>query len=146
MLRISLLKVMSLLGLGYRTVLYCTVSNMQVSLLGVYIGTRNTFTLQRGVRHDQHVLVIWAFVTTWWAPPKIVGVDRGGAGQNLILIHCLSLFPSRSSLRNTYIITYWCFVYMKVWNLLARLSRYSTTVHCACSVVEYKYKTIIQLY
>ena len=45
-------------------VLYCTVSNMQVSLLGVYVGTRNMFTLQRGVRHDQHVLVIWAFVTT----------------------------------------------------------------------------------
>ena len=80
---------------------------MQVSLLGVYIGTRNMRTLQRGVRHDQHVLVIWAFVATWRAPPKIVGVDRGGAGQNLlILIDCLSLFPSRSSLGNTYIVTY----------------------------------------
>ena len=65
------------------------------------------FTLQRGVRHDQLVLVIWAFVTTWRAPPKIVGVDRGGAGQNpLIFIDCLSLFPIRSSLRNTYIMTY----------------------------------------
>ena len=53
---------------------------MQVSLLGIYIGTRNTFILQRGVRHDQHVLVIWAFVATWRAPPKIVGVDRGGGG------------------------------------------------------------------
>ena len=51
---------MSLLDLGplgYRTVLYCTVSNMQVSLLVVYIGTRKMVTLQRGVRHDQHVLV-----------------------------------------------------------------------------------------
>ena len=34
-LRISLLGVVSLLG--YRTILYCTVSNMQVSLLVVYI-------------------------------------------------------------------------------------------------------------
>ena len=38
--------------------LYCTVSNMQVSLSGVYIGTRITLTLQRGVRHDQQVIVI----------------------------------------------------------------------------------------
>ena len=28
---------------------------------------------------------------------------------------------------------------MKVRNLLARLSRYSITVHCACSVIQYKY-------
>ena len=51
------------------------------------------FTLQRGVRHDQHVLVILAFVTT-------CPVDGVGAGQNL-LSDCLSLFPSHSSLRNT---------------------------------------------
>ena len=96
---------MSLLDLA--TVLYCTVSNMQVSLLVVYIQARNTSTLQRGVRHDQHVLVIWAFVTTWRAPPKIVGVDRGGAGKNpLILMDCLSLFPNRGSLRNAYVTTY----------------------------------------
>ena len=62
---------------------------MQVSLLGVYIGTRNMFALQRGVRHDQQVLVIWAFVTTWRAPPKIVGVDRGGGGTKPSYTHRL---------------------------------------------------------
>ena len=78
-----------------------------MSLLGVYIGTRNVFALQRGVRHDQHVLVIWAFVTTWRAPPKIVGVDRGGGGTKpSYIVDCLSLFPSHSSLINTYIVTY----------------------------------------
>ena len=86
---------MSFLDLGYRTVLYCTVSNMQVSLLVVYIRTRNTFTLQRGVRHDQHVLVIWAFVTTWRAPPKIVGVDRGGGGTKSSYTHRLSFSLSQ---------------------------------------------------
>ena len=96
---------MSLLDLP--TVLYCTVSNIHVSLLVVYIGTRIMFILQRGVRHDQHVLVIWAFVTTWRAPPKLWGLTGVGAGQNLlILIDCLSLFPSSSCLRNTYIVAY----------------------------------------
>ena len=47
------------------------------------------FALQRGVRHDQHVLVIWAFVTTWRAPPKIVGVDRGGGGTKPSYTHRL---------------------------------------------------------
>ena len=78
---------------------------MQVSLLGVYIRTRNIFTLGRssrpacsrymGVRYDVA------------SAQKNCGVDRGGVGQNLlILIDCLSLFPSRRSLRNTYIVTY----------------------------------------
>ena len=49
------------------------------------------FTLQRGVRHDQHVLVILAFVTTWRAPPKIVGVDWGGGGTKSSYTHRLSV-------------------------------------------------------
>ena len=69
--------------------LHCTVSNMQVSLLGVFIGTGNMFSLPRGVRHDQRVFVIWAFVTTWRAPPKIVGVDRGGGGTKSSYTHRL---------------------------------------------------------
>ena len=69
---------------------------MQVSLLVVYIGTRNTFTVQRGVRHDQHVLVIWAFVTTWRAPPKLWGVDRGGGGTKSSYTHRLFVSLSQS--------------------------------------------------
>ena len=89
---------MSLLDLP--TVLYCTVSNIHVSLLVVYIGTRNMFILQRGVRHDQHVIVIWAFVTTWRAPPKLwgltgVGVDRGGGGTKSSYTHRLSVSLSQ---------------------------------------------------
>ena len=67
------------------------------------------FTLQRGVRHDQHVLVILAFVTTclppqklWGGrhvvrrtpqstPPKIVGVDWGGGGTKSSYTHRLSV-------------------------------------------------------
>ena len=50
------------------------------------------FALQMGVRHDQHVLVIWAFVTTWRAPPKIVGVDRGGGGTKPSYTQTVCLF------------------------------------------------------
>ena len=66
------------------------------------------FTLQRGVRHDQHVLVYMGVRYDVASAPKNCGGRPGvGAGQNLlILIDCLSLFPSRSSLRNTYVVTY----------------------------------------
>ena len=84
---------MSLLDLP--TVLYCTVSNIQISLLVVYIGTRNMFILQRGVRHDQHVLVIWAFVNDVASAPKIVGVDRGGGGTKSSYIRRLSVSLSQ---------------------------------------------------
>ena len=54
---------------------------MQVSLLGVYIGTSNMLLLQRGVRHDQHVFVVMGVrYDVASAPQKILGIDRGGAG------------------------------------------------------------------
>ena len=49
------------------------------------------FTLQRGVRHDQHVLVVLASVMTWRAPPKILGVDWGGGGTKSSYTHRLSV-------------------------------------------------------
>ena len=54
-------------------------------------GNSNISSLQRGVRHDQRVFVIWAFVTTWRAPPKIVGVVRGGGGKTSSYIHRMSV-------------------------------------------------------
>ena len=69
---------------------------MQISLLGVYIyRNQKHVCIAKGVRHDQHVLVIWAFVTTWRAPPKIVGVDRGGGETKSSSTHRLSVsFPA----------------------------------------------------
>ena len=66
---------------------------MQVSLLGLYIRTRNMFTLQRGVRHDQLVLVIWRSLRRGERPQKLWGLTGVGAGQNLLIfIDCLSPF------------------------------------------------------
>ena len=55
------------------TVLYCTVTNMQVSLLGVYIRTRNMFTLQRGVRHDQQLSLYRRSLRRGERPQKLWG-------------------------------------------------------------------------
>ena len=85
---------MSLLDLGplgYRTVLYCTVSNMQVSLLVVYIGTRKMVTLQRGVRHDQHVLVYMGVRYDVASAPKNCGGRQGWGGTKSSCTHRLSV-------------------------------------------------------
>ena len=51
------------------------------------------FTLQRGVRHDQLVLVIWRSLRRGERPQKLWGLTGVGAGQNLLIfIDCLSPF------------------------------------------------------
>ena len=120
--------------------LHCTVSNMQISLLGVFIGTSNMFHC-KGAFVTTNVFSLYGrSLRRGERPQKLWGLSGVGAGKHhLMFIECLSLFSSRSSLRNTSITTCQRFLYIKVRNPLSRLLRYSTTVHCACSVVQYKY-------
>ena len=73
-----------LLDLGHRTVLHR--EQHVASLLGMYIGTGNTFTLQRGVRHDQHVLVYMGVRYDVASAPKNCG-GRPGWGRDKISLY-----------------------------------------------------------
>ena len=130
---------MSLLHLGYRTVLH-REQHVNWFVSCIYRNQKHVYNAKGRSSRPACFRYIRRSLRRGQRPQKLWGLTGVGAGQNLLIfIDCLSLFPSRSALRNTYIVTYQCFVYIKVWNLLARLSRYSTTVHCARSVVQYNF-------